>query len=199
MEEDDYGLSSADQKESVHSNDILLYGALSGYDNSNFIRQDASAKNRQESDHEWRMANGIGKYIFYNKIIGREGRLALHPHYEALLNDILFEYWVDALDQASKQDFGSCTAVKDILIPLVDAGYDLFDLSVSAHPKAGTKVTHAYTQRYYRPLDFKANCHWFASRGAADRKAMVNNGEEPYTMGYWTDILAVYKGELMIV
>jgi len=112
---------------------------------------------------------------------------------------ILFEYWVDALDQASKQDFGSCTAVKDILIPLVDAGYDLFDLSVSAHPKAGTKVTHAYTQRYYRPLDFKANCHWFASRGAADRKAMVNNGEEPYTMGYWTDILAVYKGELMIV
>jgi FkbM family methyltransferase len=107
---------------------------------------------------------------------------------------ILFEYWVDALDQACNQDFGSCTAVNDILVPLVDAGYELFDLSVSAHPLAGTKVTHAYTQRYFRPLNFEQNCQWFASLGAADRALQ----DKPYTMGYWTDVLAVYKGELSL-
>jgi hypothetical protein len=57
---------------------------------------------RQESDHEWRMANGIGKYIFYNKILGREGRLALHPHYEALLNIFVQKELVAALDIMSE-------------------------------------------------------------------------------------------------
>jgi hypothetical protein len=136
VEEDDYSLSSADQKESVHSNDILLYGALSGYDNSNFIRQDASAKNRQESDHEWRMANGIGKYIFYNKILGREGRLALHPHYEALLNIFVQKELVAALDIHEKV----VAIEKDLWEHLKDSGS--CDLNVQRNKGTWTEAEH---------------------------------------------------------
>ena len=110
---------------------------------------------------------------------------------------ILFEYWVDALDQARNRDLGSCTAVRDILIPLVVAGYELFDLSLSAHPKAGTSVTHDYVQRYFRPLNFDEHCKWFASLGASDRQKRnsdVDGSAQGYSMGYWTDVLAVYKG-----
>mmetsp|Transcript_29301 Transcript_29301/g.41934 ORF Transcript_29301/g.41934 Transcript_29301/m.41934 type:complete len:382 (-) Transcript_29301:817-1962(-) len=110
---------------------------------------------------------------------------------------ILFEYWVDALDQARNRDFGSCTAVRDILIPLVDAGYELFDLSLTAHPKAGKSVTRDYVQRYFRPLNFDEHCNWFASLGASDRQKRNSDADgsaQGYSMGYWTDVLAVYKG-----
>ena len=112
---------------------------------------------------------------------------------------ILFEYWVDALDQARNNDFGTCSSVKDILMPLVDAGYELFDLSVLAHPKAGNEVTRAYLGNYFRPLNFEEHCKWFASLGIKDRQNKGGGGEgAAYEMGYWTDVLAVYKGDFLM-
>lgn len=99
---------------------------------------------------------------------------------------IMFEYWVDALDDASGKPNGSCSAVDSILIPLVEAGYALFDMKVLWHPNAktkGVKVAHNYA--YNRPLDFRENCQWFVQRGRETKD---------YDMGYWTDVVAVYGG-----
>jgi hypothetical protein len=139
VEEDNYSsFSSADQGESVISNDTLLYGALSGYDNSSFIRQDACDKNRQESDNEWRMANGIGKYVFYNKILNKGGgdRLALHPHYEALLNIFAQKELVGALDIHEKV----VTIEKDLWEHFKNSGS--CDLSVQRNKGTWTESEH---------------------------------------------------------
>jgi hypothetical protein len=102
---------------------------------------------------------------------------------------ILFEYWVDAIDVMSNHAPGSCSAVDNILQPLTAAGYDLFDLSLQAHPLAGRSVMDRWVDRYYLPLGGMAQCRWYAERGARQRQ------NTSYGMGYWTDVLAVFTGE----
>jgi len=102
---------------------------------------------------------------------------------------ILFEYWVDALDQAAGLPTGSCSSVNTILRPLYNAGYSLYDLSVLFHPGANDKSTQmANWKKWFRPVDAQEHCEWFANLGKRGRE------ELNYEMGYWTDILAVYGG-----
>eukprot|EP00978_Attheya_sp_CCMP212_P014027 scaffold35555_cov45-Attheya_sp.AAC.2 len=109
---------------------------------------------------------------------------------------ILFEYWVDALDQAKGVPMGSCSSVQDVLLPFVEAGYELFDLSIVNHPKAKKRIKQKFVQSFFRPMDLVAHCQWFADRGKQDRANPISGGKDgPYNMGYWTDMLAVYQGE----
>lgn len=103
------------------------------------------------------------------------------------IRNILFEYWVDALDVTSNKPIGTCSGVNDILMPLVNAGFVLFDMKVVWHPNAKTDgIGVDRNSAYFRPLDFKKNCEWYVEKG---------RNTPNYTMGYWTDVLAVYSGE----
>ena len=97
---------------------------------------------------------------------------------------ILFEYWVDAIDTNAGLPLSSCSSTK-ILNDLAKE-YDLFDLTVSQHPKApnvnNAGVKNQFTQKFFRPRDFMEHCKWFADRGEADRA----NKAVDYDMGYWT-------------
>jgi len=104
---------------------------------------------------------------------------------------VLFEYWVDAIDEMQNQPYGSCTAVSNILSLLVSSGYTLFDLQVQAHPKSLVDMTHHHKQNFYRALDFWDNCKWYSDRGDLER-AEAKGG---WSMGVWADVLAVYGGE----
>merc|ERR1719491_2932346 len=103
------------------------------------------------------------------------------------VRNILFEYWVDALDNAADQPSGTCTGVENILLPLVNAGYTLFDTMIQHHPNAQklSPEVHQTLFPYFRPLNFMDNCMWYVDKG----KKTPN-----YNMGYWTDVLAVYNG-----
>lgn len=96
---------------------------------------------------------------------------------------VLFEYWPNALDDASNRLVGSCSGVHNILVPLVNLGYTLLDLTVSHHPavqdKKGLGVDRVSAAS--RPLEFDSNCRWFVEKGLKTPN---------YEMGYWTDILA---------
>lgn len=99
---------------------------------------------------------------------------------------ILFEYWVDALDQTAGLPLGSCSGVTDILEPLARAGYELFDLSVQNHPK-GQNLRPNRKESRFSPLEFDLNCQWMHRRSEEARDKI------DYSMGYWTDIVAVNK------
>ena len=106
---------------------------------------------------------------------------------------ILFEYWADAIDTNAGLPLSTCSSTN--ILKDLSKEYDLFDLTVSQHPKApnvnNEGVKNQFTQKFFRPRDFMENCKWFADRGNADR----SNKATDYKMGYWTDFLAVYKGD----
>ena len=102
---------------------------------------------------------------------------------------ILFEYWVDAIDSMAGSPFGSCIGVNTILPSLVSAGYALFDLGIEMHPT--NRLKKDKQAEFFRPLEFVDNCHWFSDRGEAER-IEAHGG---FTMGYWTDVLAVSTKE----
>jgi len=86
---------------------------------------------------------------------------------------ILFEYWVDALDQAAGLPTGSCSSVNTILRPLYNAGYSLYDLSVLFHPGANDKSTQmANWKKWFRPVDAQEHCEWFANLGKRGREEL---------------------------
>jgi len=93
---------------------------------------------------------------------------------------ILMEYWPRGMDlQNGKQD--ACVAA-DLLSKLVNAGYTLYALSVTAHPKAPQGYRRVVNDR---PLDnLCENCQWYF-----DLEKRFPSDE--YKMGYWSDILAV--------
>lgn len=93
---------------------------------------------------------------------------------------VLFEYWPRGMDlHAGKQD--ACVAA-DLLSEFNRAGYTLYALTVSAHPKAPNGYKRVVSER---PLDdFAQNCQWYF-----DLETRFPSPD--YRMGYWSDILAV--------
>jgi hypothetical protein len=105
--------------EGIAANDILLSGAVSGPYNSGFLQQDGSGANQGEQRNQWREGNGIGRYIFYPKIVrGGKGQLAFHSHYGALLEFFAQKELVDAVDIHAKVT----TVEKDLLKHFNDIG-----------------------------------------------------------------------------
>lgn len=195
LEEDDYSsFSPTGQCKHVHSNEVLLYGAPGG-----FMKQHISDNNRKERDNEWRMANGIGEYIFYQKVLvkGGRGRLALHPHYEALLNIFAQKELVDALDVHERVE----AIEKDLLKHFKDLGlfesnvkrsrgawteseHEKFLAAMKIYGKEWTKIsaklkTRSYSQvvKYYESLQ-TVKGPWSASERAAYIEALKVHGKK---------------------
>jgi len=99
---------------------------------------------------------------------------------KGLVRYILFEYWVDAMDEAAGVPFGSCEGVQ-ILEKLKDFGYEVFDLSVLAHPKAPKERKAKWKSKFFRPLSFNDNCKYFSNMGQEDRDVEIDG--QGYGMG----------------
>ena len=69
-----------------------------------------------------------------------------------LMRYVLFEYWVDAMDEAEGAEFGACRSV-DILNTLSSYGYDTFDMGVLNHPKAPQSRKGHWREKYVEPSE----------------------------------------------
>lgn len=103
---------------------------------------------------------------------------SIHEH---KLKYVLFEYWPKGMDFLADQ-MGQCLAVNRILMPFLQAGYKLYALPVSAHPKAPKGWQKGISSRPYDNL--QENCQWYYQM----EKSYPSTS---YKMGYWSDFLAV--------
>jgi FkbM family methyltransferase len=99
---------------------------------------------------------------------------------------ILFEYWPKGIDLLAGT-MGECKGAIAILSQLIQAGYTLYAMGVTAHPAAPKGQSRLQKADYIskRPLDdLMENCMWYYQ--IEDRFP-----SEKYKMGYWSDIVAV--------
>ena len=103
---------------------------------------------------------------------------------------LLLEYWPKGVDLLHHKPMGSCYATR-MLQELYDMGYDLYATGVIAHPAAppAEKAGREEDLRE-RPLALRANCKWYYDR---ELKYSATEGDRPYAMGYWSDVLAVRR------
>lgn len=108
---------------------------------------------------------------------------------------ILFEYWPKGMDLlASTGEAGSdhtkaCLAA-DLLERLQKAGYTLYALPNTSHPRAPWKAKQALKNELPPMNNVRDNCEWYYQ--------LEERFPSDYKMGYWSDILAVSPYATMV-
>eukprot|EP00553_Chaetoceros_curvisetus_P010903 CAMPEP_0204639662 /NCGR_PEP_ID=MMETSP0717-20131115/43872_1 /ASSEMBLY_ACC=CAM_ASM_000666 /TAXON_ID=230516 /ORGANISM="Chaetoceros curvisetus" /LENGTH=108 /DNA_ID=CAMNT_0051659829 /DNA_START=26 /DNA_END=352 /DNA_ORIENTATION=- len=80
---------------------------------------------------------------------------------------------------------------------MYDAGYTLYTMSVTNHPKAPINIAKWAVTRHNHgkpeiPIhDLMAHCMWFYDLERDPKYATNHHVTAEYKMGYWTDVLAV--------
>ena len=119
---------------------------------------------------------------------------------EHKIDFIMTEYWPKGIDlmNDSMGPAQECTKPVAMMKLLRDAGYTLYTMTITAHAKAPRKggaqqKTRAHNRgRLQTPIDdLMKHCMWFYG---LEREFPDTNTEDPYRMGYWTDVLAVAPG-----
>ncbi len=119
---------------------------------------------------------------------------------EHKIDFIMTEYWpkgIDFMNDTMGRDT-ECKKSVEIMKLMYDAGYTLYTMSVTSHPKAPWNnakwvvIRHNQLGKIEIPIhDLMAHCMWFYDLERDPKYADHHLSAEYYKMGYWTDVLAV--------
>jgi Methyltransferase FkbM domain len=110
---------------------------------------------------------------------------------KARIDYILFEYWPKGMDLMTTGDIDkrACVAA-ELLEALQEAGYTIFALPTTSHPRAPAEARRALRNEQPPVRSVKENCMYFYQ--------LEDRFPDLYKMGYWSDILAVANNASLV-
>ncbi|CAB9520082.1 expressed unknown protein [Seminavis robusta] len=105
---------------------------------------------------------------------------------------VMFEYWPKGMDLLTTGDVHKRSCVAHLILQaLHEAGYTLYALPNTAHPRAPKEALEAIVAEQAPMNNFQENCLYYYQ--VEDR---FSTGD--YKMGYWSDMLAVAPGASLL-